>query len=277
MLENGMKVSGIITMDSSATNADFHSLAPLAKEYGIDCFITKDINDAETMEFVSSKTPEVIYCFGWSRLISRELLSLPKYGIIGFHPAALPYNRGRHPIIWALALGLAKTASTFFVMDEGADTGDIINQKEIVIDYEDDAHSLYEKVLQTAKEQVIEFTNQISNGTLSRMPQDRECGNTWRKRGRMDGQIDWRMSCDGIYNLVRALTHPYIGAHFMYGDTELKVWKCKVYKCEEYKNIEPGKILKVNSKTDFEVKAYDGVVHVLDCNKVSLNEGEYLR
>lgn len=277
MLENGMKVSGIITMDSSATNADFHSLAPLAKEYGIDCFTTKDINDAETMEFVSSKTPEVIYCFGWSRLISRELLSLPKYGIIGFHPAALPYNRGRHPIIWALALGLAKTASTFFVMDEDADTGDIINQKEIVIDYEDDAHSLYEKVLQAAKEQVIEFTNQISNGTLSRMPQDRECGNTWRKRGRMDGQIDWRMSCDGIYNLVRALTHPYIGAHFMYGDTELKVWKCKVYKCEEYKNIEPGKILKVNSKTDFEVKAYDGVVHVLDCNKVSLNEGEYLR
>lgn len=277
MLENGMKVSGIITMDSSTTNADFHSLAPLAKEYEIDCFTTKDINDAETMEFVSSKTPEVIYCFGWSRLIGRELLSLPKYGIIGFHPAALPYNRGRHPIIWALALGLAKTASTFFVMDEGADTGDIINQKEIVIDYEDDAHSLYEKVLQTAKEQVIEFTNQISNGTLSRMPQDRECGNTWRKRGRMDGQIDWRMSCDGIYNLVRALTHPYIGAHFMYGDTELKVWKCKVYKCEEYKNIEPGKILKVNSKTDFEVKAYDGVVHVLDCNKVSLNEGEYLR
>ena len=164
MIENGMIVSGIITMDSSAVNADFHSLAPLAEEYGINCFITNNINDAETMGFVRSKAPEVIYCFGWSRLIGKELLSLPKYGVIGFHPAAIPYNRGRHPLIWALALGLNKTASTFFVMDEGADTGDIISQKEIIIDYEDDAQSLYEKVLQTAKDQVIEFTNQISDG-----------------------------------------------------------------------------------------------------------------
>lgn len=277
MIEHGMIVSGIITMESSAANADFHSLVPLAEEYGIDCFITKNINDAETMEFIRSKEPEVIYCFGWSRLIGNELLSLPRYGVIGFHPAAIPNNRGRHPLIWALALGLSKTASTFFVMDEGADTGDIISQKEINIDYEDDAQSLYEKVLQAAKDQVIEFTNQISDGSLSRIPQDHECGNTWRKRGRMDGQIDWRMSCDGIYNLVRALTHPYVGAHFMYGETEIKVWKCKVEKSEAFRNIEPGKVLKVNSETDYVIKAYDGTVHVLDCDKVRLSEGEYLR
>mgnify|MGYP003205063137 FL=1 len=98
MIENGMIVSGIITMDSSAVNADFHSLAPLAEEYGINCFITNNINDAETMGFVRSKAPEVIYCFGWSRLIGKELLSLPKYGVIGFHPAAIPYNRGRQQL-----------------------------------------------------------------------------------------------------------------------------------------------------------------------------------
>lgn len=277
MLEKGLVVSGVITMDKSADNADFHSLVPLAEKFGIDCFVTKNINDEETVEFVRSKEPEVIYCFGWSRLISKELLSIPKYGVIGFHPAAIPYNRGRHPLIWALALGLRRTASTFFVMDEGADTGDIISQKEIVIEDEDDALSLYEKVLQTAKEQVIDFTNQISDGSLSRMPQDQKIGNTWRKRSRADGQIDWRMSCEGIYNLVRALTHPYVGAHFMKDETEIKVWKCRIEKCEDKMNIEPGKVLKVNSETDFEIKAYDGIVHVLDCDKVSLNEGEYLR
>lgn len=277
MLEKGLTVSGIITMDNSAANADFHSLAPLAEEFGIDCYITENINDEGTMGFVRSKAPEVIYCFGWSRLIGKELLSIPKYGVIGFHPAAIPNNRGRHPIIWALALGLSKTASTFFVMDEGADTGDIISQKEIVIDHEDDAQTLYEKILRTAKDQVIEITEKIGSETILRIPQDLKSGNTWRKRDRMDGQIDWRMSCDGIYNLVRALTHPYVGAHFMYGKTEIKVWKCKVEKCEMYRNLEPGKVLKVNSETDFEIKAYDGIVHILDCDKVSLREGEYLR
>lgn len=276
MLEKGLIVSGVITMESSPMNSDFHSLAPLAEEYGIDCFITNNINDEETLEFVQSKSPDVIYCFGWSRLIGKKLLELPQYGVIGFHPAEIPSNRGRHPLIWALVLGLEKTASTFFVMDEGADTGDIISQKEISIEYEDDATALYEKVLNTAKEQVIDFTNQLSEGKLECVVQDKTRGNVWRKRGRMDGQIDWRMSCDGVYNLVRALTHPYVGAHFIYNDKEIKVWKCSASKCELYKNIEPGKVLEVNSETDFKVKVYDGIVHILDCDNVDLKEGEYL-
>ncbi|MFQ8877714.1 MAG: hypothetical protein ACLR7N_03875 [Roseburia hominis] len=41
-------------------------------------------------------------------------------------------------------------------------------------------------------------------------------GNVWRKRGKRDGEIDWRMSSRAIYNLVRALTKPYVGAHFVY-------------------------------------------------------------
>ena len=276
MLENGYIVSGVITMESSKTNADFHSLAPLAAEYGIDCYITNNINDDITLEFIKSKEPDVIYCFGWSRLIEKKLLSLPPYGIIGFHPTALPMNRGRHPLIWALALGLKKTASTFFLMDEGADTGDIISQKEIDIEYEDNAQSLYYKVLQTAKDQIIEFTGQIDSGEITRIPQNPNVGNSWRKRGYIDGQIDWRMSCDGIYNLVRALTHPYIGAHFMNGDKEIKIWKCQVIKSNKYKNIESGKILKVYSDSEFEIKAYDGIIHVLDSDNVKLKEGDYL-
>lgn len=277
MLQNGYIVSGVITMEKSEANADFHSLSRLAEEYRIDCFCTKNINDLETLEFVRKKAPDVIYCFGWSQLIGKELLSIPSYGVIGFHPAAIPLNRGRHPLIWALALGLNKTASSFFVMDEGADTGDIISQKEIVIEYEDDAQILYDKVLQTAKEQVIEITELISKDALIRIPQKPGGGNAWRKRGRMDGQIDWRMTCEGIYNLVRALTHPYVGAHFMYGDKEVKVWKCQTDISDKYKNVEPGKILRVNSETDFVIKAYDGTIHILDCDKVDLQEGEYLR
>jgi len=41
-------------------------------------------------------------------------LGIAPLGVVGFHPAALPANRGRHPLIWALFLGLKKTASTFF-------------------------------------------------------------------------------------------------------------------------------------------------------------------
>lgn len=277
LLQNNYPMVGIITMESSDSNADFCSLVPLADKYGIDYICTTNINDAETVNFVKSKNPEIIYCFGWSRLIGKELLLLPMHGVIGFHPAALPANRGRHPLIWALALGLDKTASTFFAMDEDADTGDIISQKEIKIDYADDARSLYNKVLETAKVQVLEFTEQFANDNVKRWQQNIGSGNTWRKRGRLDGQIDWRMSCNAIYNLVRALTHPYVGAHFLHQDKEIKTWKCEAILSQEYQNIEPGKVLHVISTKDYCVKAYDGIIHIIDCDEVNLTEGEYLR
>ncbi len=276
LLKNGYFVAGVVTMERSDSNSDFKSLAPLAAEYGIACFCTKNVNDAETMDFIKSINPEIIYCFGWSRLIGKELLAIPKHGVIGFHPAELPFNRGRHPLIWALVLGLERTASSFFVMDEGADTGDIISQEPILIDYEDDARTLYDKVLETAKGQVLEFTELFSRDAVRRVPQSMEGGNSWRKRGKPDGQIDWRMSCAGIRNLVRALTHPYVGAHFMCGDREVRVWRCEIEPSPAHRNIEPGKVLHVNSSKDYFIKAYDGMVHVLDSDAVSLKEGEYL-
>jgi methionyl-tRNA formyltransferase len=276
MLENGYMVDGIITMESSAINSDFRSLVPLAEKYGIDYICTKNINDEETVGFAKSKAPEVIYCFGWSRLIGKELLNLPKYGVVGFHPAALPCNKGRHPIIWALVLGLKKTASSFFIMDEGADTGDIISQREIIIDDTDDAQDLYDKILEVAKEQVLTFTKEFAEDSIKPVKQDPNAGNAWRKRGRMDGQIDWRMSAHAIYNLVRGLTRPYVGADFVVGDQDVKVWKCSYEITDRFDNLEPGKIIKVNSKTDYIIKAYDGLVHILESDAVDLKEGDYL-
>ena len=88
----------------------------------------------------------MIFCFGWSSLLKERVLNIPPMGVIGYHPAKLPENRGRHPLIWAIALGLENSASTFFFMDKGADSGDILSQVDFNISYQDDAQSVYQKV-----------------------------------------------------------------------------------------------------------------------------------
>ena len=67
-------------------------------------------------------------------LIKSKILKLVKENSIGFHPSKLPYNKGRHPIIWSIVLGLKSTASSFFVInnDLNPDTGDLISQKKTV-------------------------------------------------------------------------------------------------------------------------------------------------
>lgn len=88
-------------------------------------------------------------------------------------------------------------------------------------------------------------------------------GNLWRKRGIQDGEIDWRMSGWAIYNLIRALAKPYPGAHFYKNGVMVKVWKAEILFTEHLKIVECGKILAVKSDTEFYIKVYDSVIHVL--------------
>lgn len=194
-------------------------------------------------------------------------------GVVGFHPAALPRNRGRHPIIWALALGLSETASSFFMLDAGADTGQIISQVKLPILYEDTARTLYDKIMNTAKQQLLELWGHICEGSVCVIDGENQQANTWRKRNKDDGKIDWRMSSTNIYNLVRALTKPYVGAHFEYDNREYKVWQVSELPDDGFENIEPGKIISVSADGKFRVKSGKGIVEVLQYDGSFIPEG----
>lgn len=237
-------VVGVCTLEKSSFNADHSDLSLVCESYAIPWLYTPDVNSADAVEWMAKLQPDVVFCFGWSKLIGPNVLAMAPLGVVGFHPSSLPANRGRHPLIWALALGLDETASTFFFMDAGADSGDILSQKKVRIDDDDDAASLYAKITATALTQIREFVPQLIDRSFHRVPQNSRGANTWRKRGRFDGQIDWRMSAGSIHNLVRALTKPYVGAHFEHHGQEYKVWKTAIVP-EVGKNIEPGKIIEL--------------------------------
>ncbi len=272
-----LEIVGVVTRESSPFNADFASLVPLAEENNIPYFIAEGNDQSVMLNWLRRLSPDVIYCFGWSYLLKDPILKLPKFGVVGYHPAALPQNRGRHPIIWALALGLPQTASTFFFMNEGADSGDILNQQFVPILASDDAFTLYKKLTETACKQISEFTPQLIAGNFKRVAQDHSKANYWRKRSKTDGKIDWRMSARSIHNLVRALTRPYVGAHFLCDGKEFKVWKTELAgERTEKVNIEPGKILKVNGH-EITIKCGDGLLQLIEHDCIlPLKAGDYL-
>ncbi|MFD0749654.1 formyltransferase family protein [Mucilaginibacter calamicampi] len=259
IIADSANVVGVITRQTSVFNADYADLTPLCLEHNLPYKYVNDINHPNNEAFIRQLNPTVIYCFGWSNLIKAEILSIPPLGVVGFHPAALPYNRGRHPIVWALALGLNKTASTFFFMDSQADTGDIISQQEVPIFDEDTSQLLYDRIVSTALVQIKEFTLALQTGSITKVQQRIAEGNSWRKRNKSDGRIDFRMNSRTIFNLVRALTLPYVGAHIELANGEdVKVWAI-IIDDHPNENIEPGKILNV-SDNHIKVKTADGAV-----------------
>ena len=275
LIDNNAKIIGVVTRNNSYVNSDHADLSQICQIYNIPCFYSNDINDNETVDWINIKQPDIIFCFGWSQLLKNDILMIPPKGVLGYHPAKLPRNRGRHPLIWALALGLTNTASTFFFMDKGADSGAIISQVDVPIDYEDTAQSLYNKIIMISKVQIITVLKQLNSNTYDIIIQNNIDSNVWRKRTKTDGQIDFRMSSRAIYNLVRAINRPYIGAHIIYKGIEIKVWSVKEI-VVDYPNIEYGKVLDVRGN-NLLIKCQDNAVLINDHEFENLpTVGEYI-
>jgi methionyl-tRNA formyltransferase len=258
------QVVGVASRASSTFNADFRSLRPLAELHGLSYLEVRGNDQAPLAGWLSGLDPDVVYCFGWAYLLRPEVLAIPRLGCIGYHPSALPRNRGRHPIIWALALGLTQTAATFFFMDQGADSGDILSQETVAILPDDDARTLYDKLTDTAQRQIELFTRQLAAGRFPRLPQEPRLATSWRRRTSRDGEIDWRMSANSIHNLVRALTRPYVGAHCLAAGLEVKVWKTALVDSRGMpRDVEPGKILDVSAGS-LVIQCGEGALEVVE-------------
>ena len=267
------EVVGVITGPDTGTNADYADLAAVCGQHDIDCQVTEQINDSDSITWAKEKNPDVVFCFGWSRLLSEEIIDVPKIGVVGFHPTALPKNRGRHPLIWTLVLGLEETASTFFLMDAGADSGDILSQQKIPVTEDDNAQSLYEKVEQTAENQLAELVTELQSDNYVRIQQDESQATYWRKRSVKDGIIDWRMSARLIHNLVRGLSRPYVGAEFEMRNQRYKLWQSRPVTIDGLENIEPD----ITELGHAVVKCGEGCLELIEIEPgLVLEKGMYL-
>jgi methionyl-tRNA formyltransferase len=275
-----IEVVGVLTLQSSTFNSDFVDIATVAAEAGVLVYYAEETDEQLLANILRKNEVKIVFTIGWSRLLGTSILKIPCFGFVGFHPAALPQNRGRHPLIWALALGLEQTASTLFIMDEEPDSGPIVSQKQILITPQEDAQSLYNKILAVLPEQINSIVDRLTTEDLKTVPQQSEYATAWRKRGAPDGLIDWRMSAEAIYNLTRALTRPYIGAEFYYNKVLVKLWSCEVFTGDVPRNVEPGKVLQIDDcgpviKTG--MGAGGGALRLLETeNFFNLQKGDYL-
>ncbi len=274
LTESPHEIVGLITRPGSPSEGDWCDLVPWAARHGVPVLAAGDANAESAAAFIDGAAPEVILCLGWNQLLSPGIYEKAPWGGIGFHPAALPKNRGRHPLIWALALGLTETAATFFRLAPKADAGAILAQQTIPIGDADDAGQLYDRVMAAAVPLLLELLgdpDRLKSGGVQQTPGS---GNRWRKRTAADGRIDWRMSTRSILNLVRALRPPYPGATFLHRGAPVVVWRAENGGPMGDENLEPGKVLSGGPCPV--IKTGDGCIRLTEWEAVELDAGEYL-
>jgi methionyl-tRNA formyltransferase len=212
-------------LDDPDENIWFGSVVEWAKKNGIPVFCPNNVNTSEWVEMIRSLSPEVIFSFYYRNLLARDILTIPSVGSFNLHGSLLPAYRGRCPVNWVLVKGERRTGVTLHHMVEGPDAGDIVGQKEVLIEFEDTAYTLYQKLCVKARELLEELLPLVKKEIAPRIAQNSKEGSYYGGRRPEDGKIDWNWPVMQIYNLVRAVTDPYPGAFAYLPDGEkLFIW-----------------------------------------------------
>ncbi len=197
-------------------------LDDIASVNGIPLYKLNHINDADVAEVVKKYEIDWLFIIGWSQIASVDILKVPRKGVIGAHPTLLPNGRGRAAVPWTILKGLDKTGVTFFKMDEGVDTGEILDQFEISLHSDETATTLYNKVNEAHVELIQQIWPKLIEDMIIGVKQDESLASYWEGRSPEDGELNHFMTLIEVDRLVRATTRPYPGAYKMY-NTKKKI------------------------------------------------------
>ena len=264
----------IVTTRKKAFNSDYVDLTSHVSN-GVRIIFIEDVTEREITSIFEASKIKIGFCVGWSNLIPATIYK--KFDLFfGYHPSPLPIGRGRNPITWAIALGMEETASSFFLICNKPDAGDIVNQQSVVISISDTARTLYDKLLEVLDVQIEEILFAIWNDKLVLKKQSTELATYWRKRDDADRLIDFRMSSTSIYNLIRSLGPPYVYPQVLINGKRFDVVRAYLTSKVPEKFTEFGKVLAV-SDTIITVRTSDGAVGIQLLEKnLQINKGDYL-
>ena len=210
--------------DDPQENIWFASVRQLAFENYLPVYQPADPNDPAFVAAMQALQPDWLFSCYYRHMLKQPVLDLPRLGALNLHGSLLPRYRGRCPLNWVLVHGETETGVTLHYMEAKADQGDIVGFKRLPISFEDTALTLSAKMTVAAPELMREAYPLLRAGTAPRLTQDHAQASYFGGRKPEDGKIDWRQPATAIYNLMRAVTHPYPGAFTTLAGRKLFIW-----------------------------------------------------
>lgn len=176
----------------------------LAAEWGLQCFKPYSLADKQVRDALDKTNADFFIVADYGNIIPASVFNLPRFFSICVHPSLLPRYRGAAPIEYALLNGDSRTGVTIFKINEHVDAGDILLQKDLLIEKNDDYHSLRKKLALQGVDLLLEAIKLVLRGAHSLRPQDEKTVSHTRRLTKEDGRISWQQTAEAIYNRIRA-------------------------------------------------------------------------
>ncbi len=231
-----------------------------AMEHNIPVYQPKKVRNPESVEYLRSFSAEIMVVAAFGQILPKEILTMCPFGCINVHASLLPKYRGASPIQWAIINGDKVSGVTIMRMDEGIDTGDIIEKEEVVLSPEETGGSLFNKLSQKGAELLIETMEKIEKGTAAYTKQEESEAVYVGMINKNMGKINWELPADEIERLIRGL-NPWPSAYTGLKGKTIKIWKAVPEPGGD--KADAGKIYSVNKK-ELKVQTGEGVLSLLE-------------
>ena len=143
-----------------------------ALKLDIPVFQPQSMRDSETIEQIKALSPDVIVVVAYGKILPKEILEIPRFGCVNGHASLLPKYRGASPIQWCIVCGETVTGVTTMLMDEGMDTGDILETIEVSIGETETAEQLFDRLSVISADLMVSTLEKLEKGEITPQKQD---------------------------------------------------------------------------------------------------------
>lgn len=265
ILKAGHEVTAVVTQPDRqkgrGREVQYSPVKECALSYGIPVLQPLKIKEKDAVEELRKYPADIFVVAAFGQLLSEEILNMPRLGCINIHASLLPAYRGAAPIQWCVINGEEKTGVTIMQMAKGMDTGDILLQKEVVLDEKETGGSLFDRLMETGAELIVEVLPKIEAGELTPVVQKEELATYAGKITKDMGNIDFAKSAVTIERLIRGL-NPWPSAFTHYKGKILKIWEANVVsECANAENPVPGTVIAMD-KESFTLATGEGALRI---------------
>lgn len=241
------------------------TLKNYAQKHNIDYLFPVSINTPEFLELVKKYDCDLFVSMSFNQIFKKEILSIPRFGVINCHAGKLPFYRGRNILNWALINDEDEFGITVHFVDEGIDTGDIILQKTYPIVDTDTYKTLLEKAFTACGDILYEAVENIYNNNYQRInqltihPVGFYCG----RRTIGDEIINWHQTSRELFNFVRAICAPGPMATTFFKNEEVKINGARLIEEAPCYKGTVGQLI-AKTKDGYLVKTLDSFIEIYD-------------
>ncbi len=161
-------ISFIYTLFSINFYNKFYKFKSLAHKNDIPLKNINNINEKRSVDYILKVKPDIIVSVLFNQIIAKNIIQIPKKGVINIHPGYLPDYKGISPIFWSLVNNELYAGVSVHFIDEGIDSGAIIARKKVKILPKDTEDSLYWKTIKQGIPLLISAIHQVKNNNVTK-------------------------------------------------------------------------------------------------------------